>query len=173
MIDVVPASPAHVGTLAARMREIDRRECAAMGHSPKQALRLCLQFSTFVWTARLDGRPEAMFGADTVSVLDGIGSPWLLMTDTAAQQKKALVRMGRSVTALLQAEFAVLRNNVHADNTLAIEWLRRLGYEIGPSFDMGGQEMRPFSRERSECANQELSPWLQRRCKLPERSSAA
>ena len=34
MIEVVPARPTHVGTLAWRMRKADADECVAMGSSP-------------------------------------------------------------------------------------------------------------------------------------------
>jgi len=148
MIEVVPASPAHIGTLAARMRPIDRLECAVFGHSPKAALRASMRDACMAFTAKLDGRPEAMFGVATVSMLEGIGSPWLLLTDDGARQGKALVRMGRNVTRLFEREFRVLRNNVHADNETAIRWLGHLGYTVGPPFDMHGHSMRPFQLNR-------------------------
>lgn len=148
MIEIVAASPAHVRPIANRMREIDRIECAALGHNPKEALRLSLRSSLFAWTAKVDGRPEAMFGASARSMLDGEGSPWLLLTDDAARQAKALVRLGRRYSDGLLLEFRTLRGNVHADNATAIRWLKHLGYAIGDEFDVNGYPFRGFERTR-------------------------
>lgn len=153
MIEFVPASPAHVGTIAARMREIDKLECAIMGRTPKQALRLALQGSSLAWTAKIDGRPEAMFGVAAVSLIDREGSPWLLLTDEGARHAKALVRDGRRYSDLIQMEYSVLKNFVHADNHSACRWLVRLGYTLGEPFDMHGHPMRPFERIAKPCAS--------------------
>lgn len=146
MIEFVAASPAHIGTIANRMRAIDAKECAIMGRTPKQALRLSLRASAVAWTAKVDGRPEAMFGASTVSLLGGEGSPWLLMTEDAVRHRRALLADARHYSDILSAMFPVLANNVHADNAVAIRWLERLGYTVGPTFDMAGHSMRPFER---------------------------
>ena len=149
MIEVVPASPAHVGTLANRMREIDRAECAVFGRTPKEALRLSLRSASCAWTAKVDGRAEAMFGAASLSAIDGIGSPWLLMTDVAVAHARALVELGRDYSDAMQARFRRLENWVHADNAVAIRWLTRLGYAIGPVDVINGHPMRSFARFRT------------------------
>lgn len=146
MIEFVAASPAHIGTIANRMRDIDVKECAIMGRTPKQALRLSLKASVAAWTAKVDGRPEAMFGVSTLSLLGGEGSPWLLMTGDAERQARALLVDARRYSDILQAMFPILSNNVHADNATAIRWLQRLGFTVGPVFDFGGHPMRPFER---------------------------
>lgn len=148
MIEVVPASPAHVGTIAHRIREIDRIECAVMGRTPKEALRLSLMSSSSAWTVKIDGRAEAMFGVGTVSVLDGEGSPWLLLTDVAAKQARALVVLGKRYSDAMQSAFPLLRGLVHADNATAIRWLQRLGYAIEPVEEYNGHPMRVFRRSR-------------------------
>lgn len=146
MIEIVTARPTHVGPIANRMREIDRLECSAAGHSPKDALRLGLMTSSIVWTALIDGRPEAMFGAVPISEINGRGAAWLLMTDAAARQRRALVRLGYVYTAAMHQHYRVLENNVHARNDVAIRWLSRLGYAVGPVDVINGQPMRGFIR---------------------------
>lgn len=146
MIEFVAASPAHIGTIANRMREIDAKECAIMGRSPKRALRLSLRASVVAWTAKVDGKPEAMFGASSVSLLGGEGSPWLLMTDEALKHRRSLLTDARRYADVMQGMFPLLSNNVHADNAVAIRWLERLGFTVGPVFDMAGHPMRPFER---------------------------
>jgi hypothetical protein len=89
MIEIVPARYSHIGPIASRMREIDRLECLIFGHTPKQALRHGIALATVAWTVLIDGRPEAMFGASTISLLDGSGRPWMLMTEDGACEARA------------------------------------------------------------------------------------
>lgn len=146
MIEIVPAKLTHVGPIAAEMREIDRLECQIFGHSAKWALRLGLLSSAIAWTALIDGRPEAMFGASTISLLDSIGRPWLLMTDNAEKHHKSLVRFGRIYTEAIHRHYRQLENWVHVDNAAAIRWLSRLGFAVGGVDVIRGHPMRPFIR---------------------------
>lgn len=120
-----------------------------MGHDPKSALRTGLLGATVAWTAMIDGRPEAMCGVTPLSVVEGRGQPWLLMTDTAARHRKALVRLGWIYTQALHRHYPILENWVHADNSPSIRWLTRLGYAIGAVDVIRGHPMRPFVRQVS------------------------
>ena len=120
-----------------------------MGSSPKDALRTGLVGSTLVWTVKIDGRPEAMMGATPISMTDGTGTPWMLMTDVAARQRKALLRLGRIYTEAMHRHYEALTNWVHADNVASIRWLSRLGYAVGAVDVIGGEPMRRFYRQRS------------------------
>ena len=146
MIEVVPAKLTHVGPIATRMRPIDRYECGIFGHDAKTALRQGLMGSSMAWTVLIDGKPEAMFGVSTLSILDGIGRPWLLMTDIAGGQRRALMRLGRIYTEAIQRQYAELHNWVSADNAATIRWLTRLGFAVGSVDVIRGHPMRPFIR---------------------------
>lgn len=150
MIEIVPANFRHVNTIANRMRDIDQLECRIFGHTPKQALREGLSTATIAWTALIDGRPEAMFGAQTISLIDGSGRPWMLMTDVAARHKIALLRLGRIYTDALHRHYGILYNLVHARNETSIRWLARLGFAVGGVEVIRGEPMRPFVRS-SRC----------------------
>lgn len=150
MIEVVPAKPQHVGTLARRMRAIDVLECQIMGHTAKEALRAGLLGSTIAWTVMIDGRPEAMLGATPISFMEGRGRPWLLMTDVAQRHAVALVRLGRIYTEHLHRHYPILENLIHANNDRTIRYLSRLGYAIGSVDVIRGHPMRPFVRLRQE-----------------------
>lgn len=119
---------------------MDRVECAASGHSPKQALRLGLRGSTLCWTAKVDGRAEAMFGLVVTSALGGTGTPWLLGTDEVYCHGREMLRWGPVFLARMVELAPSLSNVVAADNTRAIRFLRRLGFEV----DDGAGEMLPF-----------------------------
>lgn len=146
MIEVVPALPRHVNSIAKRMRNIDVLECHIAGHSPKEALRTGLLGSTIAWTVMIEGRPEAMMGATPISFIEGRGRAWLLMTDVAQRHAVTLVRLGRLYTDALHRHYPILENWVHADNPTAIRWLSRLGYAVGSVDVIRGHPMRPFVR---------------------------
>lgn len=146
MIEVVPARPSHIGTIANRMRAIDVEECAVFDMTPKEALRNGIQTAALAWTVKINGRPEAMFGATTISLLGSSARVWLLMTDEAAKQRRALVRLGKIYTRAMHLHYDRLENLVHAHNDKSIRWLARLGYAIGSVDVINGQPMRPFIR---------------------------
>ncbi len=147
MIEVVPAKPQHIATIARRMRAIDVTECEMMGHNPKGALRTGLLGSSIAWTVMIDGRPEAMMGAVPVNIMEGRGRAWLLMTDVAAKQAVSLVRLGEIYTRAMHRHYRMLENWIHADNNKTIRWLTRLGYAVGPVDVIRGHPMRPFVRQ--------------------------
>lgn len=147
MIEVIPARPQHVGPIANRMREIDALECLLLhGMSPKEALRWGLIHGSSAWTVKINGKPEAMFGVVSASMMEGRGRVWLLMTDEAASSRKALVRLGARYTEAMHRHFTILENYVHADNEVAARWLSRLGYVVGHLDTIRGVPVRPFYR---------------------------
>ena len=151
-IRIVPASPAHVGRIACRMRADDVIECAAMGHTPKQALREGLIASTLCFTALVDGRPEAMVGLVVASALSGEGTPWMLGTDAIYDHPRAMLRWGPRFVAAMLASTPVLSNLVAVDNVRAIRFLRRLGFRLAEDRILfAGTEFVAFSQERRCC----------------------
>jgi hypothetical protein len=127
-VTVEPAHPRHINRIANRMREADRIEAAAWGHTPKAALRGSLRASTVAWTAMADGVPVAMFGVAPISAMDRLGTPWMLGTDDVEAQARAVLRLGPRFLAAIEREFPRLENRVSADNHVSIGWLRRLGF---------------------------------------------
>lgn len=138
MVEIVPASPAHIGRIASRMRADDRAECAAFGLSPREALRRGLAESTLAWTAKVDGRPEAMFGLVVVSAIEGSGRPWLLGTEAVFAHGRALIGRGPALIAAMLDSTPHLENLVSASNPRAIALLRRWGFTIEEDRQMIG-----------------------------------
>ncbi len=144
-VEIVVARPRHVGTIAARMRDIDREECEAFGHSPKMALRMGLWYSRNAWTAMVDGRPEAMFGLVETSALTGAGSPWFLGTDEVYRHGKALLSWGPAFVSIIRDSSPRAANLVSANNTKAIRLLKKWGFDVKPETEThGGVDFRKF-----------------------------
>lgn len=143
MISFVPASVRHIGPIARNMREMDRIECEALGHGPKDALRSCLKRSLWTLTAMKGDVPHAMFGVAPVSAVEGIGIPFFLGTDTVYRHGRDLLSRGPAVIEHMRQSFPILENVVAAENDRAIRLLKHWGFTLGEGLEVGGV---PFIR---------------------------
>ncbi len=130
-LEIVPARLIHTGPIAARMRNIGRLECEAMGHSGKKALRNGLAFSDKVWTALVDGKPEALFGVVVTSAIERSGTPWFLGTDRVYHHGRDLVRLGPYFVKECVDSSRNLSNLVSVYNMKALRLLKCWGFTIG------------------------------------------
>lgn len=147
-VTVEPAQAWHVEPIARAMRPWDVLECRAAGVSPRKALSVGLAGSLMCWTALLDDRPIAMFGAATVSLMDGRGLPWMLGTEGVYSQGRAIVRLYPAYFGLMKARFPRMENHVHRDNDKARRLIRRLGFQFAPeAHTVGGEPMVRFFLE--------------------------
>lgn len=127
-IVVVRALPAHIEPVASRMRDADRAEVwAGSRRTPADALAFSLERSEYALTVMIEGRPEAMFGVGTLSILGRVGAPWLLGTDAAAADRRAFLEASLEWRAELLARYDRLLNVVDVRNRTSIRWLRWLG----------------------------------------------
>lgn len=86
--------------------------------------------SVLCWTGEADGEVAAIMGVAPLSVMSGIGSPWMMGTPLLDRHSRVLVRMTPSYIARMLRAFPHLVNFVHADNTTSVRWLRRLGFTM-------------------------------------------
>lgn len=145
LIEVIPAKASHVRTIAKRMRKSDADEVmAASGKSPGAALVYTLRKSTKAWTALVDGRPEVMFGVVDISILAGVGAPWLLGTDAVEKHYVAFLRQSVWFRSQLLSDYSVLKNFVDVRNKASIRWLKWLGFSFHDPFEYRGYTFRLF-----------------------------
>lgn len=131
-VEVVASKVTHIGPIASRIRDIDRQECEAMGHSPKQALRNGFLLSDRCWTAMVNGRPEAMFGAVTVSALDRRSTVWFLGTDEVYRHGRLLLSWGpHFLNAAVDSSWSC-SNLVSSANGKAIRLLEAWDFTVEP-----------------------------------------
>lgn len=146
-IETVPASRAHIGRIARRMRAADVEECTAKNRSPASALRYSLSSSQFALTVLVDGSPHAMFGVTPYSLTEGVGRPWFLGSDEVYRHPRDMIVRGGMVVEIMQDSFRRLENVVSASNLPAIRMLRRWGFEVGmEAHEIGGVAFLPFWR---------------------------
>lgn len=132
--------------LAAHMREADREEVeAATGESPYEALVDGLRISTHAFAAERDGRLIALWGFTPISLLSGIGVPWMLGTDEVYRCGRSLTRVAKASFEHVQPLYPVLLNYVDARNTRAIRWLQFVGFQVFEAEPYGVAQL-PFHR---------------------------
>lgn len=143
MISILPAIEVDARELAPVVRQEDRAEVLALlgpvhpVEGPAGGLLLGLATACEAWTARDDaGRIICMAGVSPFSLIGSTGVPWLLGSDLVRMHRRVFMAESRRLVARWLTWFDSLRNVVDARYAAAIRWLRWLGFEIGPPFEL-------------------------------------
>lgn len=131
-VEVRLPTPADLDYLAENLGSADRAELQACGYTDtRQALEHCWNNSKETFVGLIDGVPVALFGcAEHGLLLSAEGVPWLLGTDQMRTSRRVLQRMARRYIRVMLGRYQRLMNVVHCENTVAIEWLKRLGFRV-------------------------------------------
>lgn len=130
-IRIRPTEPGDVALLAENMRAVDVAELAAGGHLDLHAaVGNSVKMSLLCWSYFDGDELLCIMGAASISMLDGLGAPWMLGTPAMLRCSRILVRIApRYISTMLQV-FPRLVNCVHADNTTSVRWLQRTGFKL-------------------------------------------
>jgi hypothetical protein len=129
--------PGDAELLAANMRESDRAELHAVGHTDlERVVRSSVSRSLLCWSAFADDELCCIIGVSPLSILTGMGSPWMLGTPVLDRHSRVLVRRTPEYIGRMLNAFPHLVNFVHAHNHTSVRWLRRLGFTL--------HEARPY-----------------------------
>lgn len=134
MADVLirPTEPGDIGVLYANLRASDRAECEAYGAGDVlEGIRASAARSLLCWTGFVNGELAAIFGCAPLSLVSGVGSPWMLGTPVLNAHSRVLVATVPSYITIMLTAFPHLLNHVHAKNTTSVRWLRGLGFAVG------------------------------------------
>jgi hypothetical protein len=132
--------------LAENMRASDAAEVHAYGHFDLEwAVEQSVAQSLLCWTAFIDGELAAILGCAPISIVSGIGSPWMLGTPVLDAHARVLVRATPRYIAEMLKAFPHLVNHVHTHNTTSKRWLRRIGFTLREAAPFGALG-EPFHR---------------------------
>lgn len=144
------ASPDEINELVHHMRAADRAECLAAGtHDVRRAVHEGVERSVLVWCALVDGRVACIFGVAALGLLADEALVWALGTDLVTANGGAFMRRAPPYIDLMLRAYPVIKNHVHAHNTVAIAWLKRAGFELGAAVPAStGELFYPFQKKR-------------------------
>lgn len=121
-----------VEAIVGDIREADAAECAALGVTDVAAvLNDCLARSPVSWTGTADGVPVLVMGVTPLhSLLGETGEPWMIGTHLVRRHQWALMRRAPRYIERMLGAFPHLLNFVHAENTVAVGWLKHMGFAL-------------------------------------------
>lgn len=126
------ASRDDIGELDEDMRDADRAEIVA-SHGPDTLATLAraVRLSTHALTVRdADERLLCIMGVAPISLIEGIGSPWMLGTNTLGDWPRTLARDARRYIGEVARVYPVLENYVDVRNTASVTLLAWLGFSF-------------------------------------------
>ena len=130
-VEIVKATYEHAEMMAPFVREADRDELwATCLITPLRALTVSVEASAKAWTGFINDEPICMFGVSPISILGGVGAPWMIGTYGIYRHAKTLLSHSKRCLDEMLESYPVLMNYVDARNKAAIRWLRWLGFTI-------------------------------------------
>ena len=145
---IVPSVAEDVFELKDNLRAEDIAECQACGRTPQEAL-----MEGYVWSecysAKVNGKTEAMFGVSSYQQPKGYGVVWYLGSDESFRHPIALVKGGREYSRKWLEKFNILYNVVDARNVRHIAWLKHIGFTFtGNKVDVNGYDFLQFFKTK-------------------------
>lgn len=133
-VDATRPAPGDAEDLAACLRDQDQAELNAGGHHDHaRVIQQSIDRSTLCWTVRVGGEMAAVFGvAPLGTALDPRGVPWMLGTDLVPRHRRILARLAPGYIQQMLKAYPHLLNQVHANNSVATRWLRKMGFVLQP-----------------------------------------
>jgi hypothetical protein len=135
-----PSAEEDAAKLIAGLRASDAAELRAYGLTEDtwlDAMRANIRGSVLCWTAEVDGELACVLGVAPISLLGGVGSPWMMGTAVLDANSRNLVRRTPEYISRMLRSFPHLVNFVHAENHTSVRWLRRLGFHLHPAEPFG------------------------------------
>jgi hypothetical protein len=127
---------ADAAELATNLHPQDVAELQALGFTDMaHVVKHCVLLSDWCLAARVDGALACVFG-----VGQG-GSPWMLGTAVVARHSRSLAREAPRYIRKMLEDNPRLVNRVHARNSVAVRWLKRVGFTLHPATPEANGEM--------------------------------
>ena len=133
-----------VDYLAENLREEDRNEVLASHGDVKEALQQGFDDSEECWTIVVQDTGEIAGIYGLASYDESIGIPWLLTSPAIKKVWIPFLRGSRKWVAESNKKYPLLTNMVDAEYTVAINWLRFVGFTFIKKHDRWGVGQKPF-----------------------------
>ena len=147
-IIIVPSVAGDVFELKDNLRTEDIAECLACGNTPMQALMEGYVWSNECYSAKVNGRTEAMFGISSYKQLNGFGAIWFLGSNVSFKYPISLVKKGKEYINRWLEKYTVLHNAVDSRNVRHIAWLKHIGFTFTNHINVNGYEFLQFYKTK-------------------------
>lgn len=138
--EVLPVTVQGVPAIAAIARQADIDELTeALGVTIEDALLCGIRDSLNARQIVVDGQVVAVFGDAVFSLLGGVGVPWLISTIHVQKHPRAFLQVCKPEVQQMLTRHHHLMNYVDARNTVAIRWLKWLGFKFEPAAPYGAR----------------------------------
>lgn len=133
-----------VDYLCDNLRPEDRQEVLASHGSTREALQVGFDESEECWTiiVKDTGEIAGMYGLARYD--DTLGVPWLLTSPAIKKVWLPFLRGSRKWVEEANNKYPLLTNAVDADYTVAINWLRFVGFTFIKKHEKWGVGNKPF-----------------------------
>lgn len=139
-----PAVLEDAAEITPNLRASDVEELTlSYGPNLEECLRQSIAGSAEVETAEVDGKIIAILGISDAAGKD-IGIPWLVCTNEYRQYGRNIFKDSKAHVLRWEKQYKVQVNMVYSKNTTTINWLKRIGYTIGPLHEEWGYAKAPF-----------------------------
>lgn len=143
---ILPTTEKHILELSITMRKQDKEEVWAAGHkTPYESLALSVKASDEPFTGLLDGEVVCIFGVADVTFMSDKGVPWMMTSDLIKKTARVFLYVSNVYTQEILKRYNVLENYVDVRNTVAVKWLKWLGFEFDEEAPYGAEQL-PFMR---------------------------
>lgn len=149
--EVLPLSIDEVPAIASIVRQADIDEITeALGIPMEQALYDAVLGSLNAKKIVVEGEVVAVFGDAVYSLLGSVGVPWLISTVHVERHARAFLKVCKPEVQAMLTRHQHLLNYVDVRNTVAIRWLKWLGFTFGPAAPYGARRFlfHPFTLNR-------------------------
>ena len=149
--EVLPVTVVDVASILPIVRQADIDEITeALGIPMEEALLDAITGSLNAKKIVVDGLVVAVFGDAVHSILGSVGVPWLISTIHVEKHAKAFLKVCKPEVQGMLTRHRHLMNYVDARNTVAMRWLKWLGFSFGPAAPYGVRRFpfHPFTLNR-------------------------
>lgn len=147
MIRIERATEIHAQAIGPRLRIYGCSE-EELRRGPEIAQRH-LEASIEAWAWIDEGKPLAIAGVISRSLLGGVGAVWLLATPEAFVNRRVFWRSSKALVAYLRHQYVRLEGRVDVEHAASMRWLKRLGFHvIETPYEFDGRTFMPFVMER-------------------------
>lgn len=135
--------------LSRRLRVPDRNEMLTCGHSVEEGLKFGFENSKPCLSIIINGNPVGIFGVVPTTV-EGLGAVWLAGTPemVSTRHRFRFLRESKKWLNELFQDYKVLGNYIDSRNTVHVEWIKWMGFEIKETMDIDGVPFYRFFKEK-------------------------